>query len=360
LLNCSGIIEVDARTRFLNALRQQQVDRTPVACVVTGITCSMMERAGVCWPEAHHTAEKLVTLAESVWRQHRVECIKLPFDMTVESEALGAKIEWGSASRLPSEAGPAYHDPSQVAIPSNFMKRERIPVVLEAITSLRRRYESEVAIVSSIVGPFTLAAKLFGMNEFLPWIIERPADVQSVLEKLTELALRYAIAQVEAGADVILIGEASCSGSLISPLTYRDLIVPYHTRLCHAIQAPTILHICGKSTRHAQYLPETGVTGFSFDENVEIQTVRAALKGKVAMIGYVPAVTVMLDGDSENVRLAARECLANQVDILAPGCSLPPHVPPANIDALVQATRETPDPPYPTTKQGEHRIVLCD
>src|SRR5205085_11769889 len=51
------IKELNAKTRFLNALRGRPVDRPPVAAVVTGITLPMMEQAGVYWPDAHSSAD---------------------------------------------------------------------------------------------------------------------------------------------------------------------------------------------------------------------------------------------------------------------------------------------------------------
>jgi [methyl-Co(III) methanol-specific corrinoid protein]:coenzyme M methyltransferase len=334
------IASLDARTRLLNALRGLPVDRPPVAAVVTGITMPMMTEANAFWPEAHTDVDQLVRLAETIWTQHGIESIKLPFDMAVESEILGATMEWGSQDILPTELGSAYNHPDELIISDDFLDRGRIPIVLQAITRLRRRYESEVAVVASIVGPFTLGAKLFGFDNFFTWLITDPDYVLTIMDRLTELAIKYAAAQVDAGADVILIGEASCSGMLISPDTYRDVVAERHARLCLAISVPSILHICGRTARHIPYLLQTGVTGYSFDEGANIDVVRSLLKGKVAMVGYVPTVGTMLDGTPEDVYRAATECLQKGVDVLAPGCSLPPHTTNANIAALVQAARD--------------------
>jgi len=333
------------KKRFLNALRGQAVDRPPVAAVVTGITVPMMEEAGAFWPEAHSNVDQLVTLAETIWLRHSIECIKLPFDMAVESEVLGATMEWGSLDILPTELGSAYNHPDELSIPADFFDRGRVPTVLAAIGRLRRRYDSEVAVVSSIVGPFTLGAKLFGFDNFFTWLITDPDYIHPIMEKLTDLAIRYAAAQVQAGADAILIGEASCSGMLISPDTYRDFVVAHHARLCATITVPNILHICGRTAKQIPHLLKTGVTAYSFDEGAKIEIVQPLLKGKIAMVGYVPTVGTLLDGQPEDVYRAAVDCLQHGVDVLAPGCSLPPHTSSANIAAMVQAAQDwTPAP----------------
>lgn len=331
---------MNAKTRFLDALHLKPVDRPPVAAVVTGITVGMMEKAGIFYPAAHRDADQLAGLAASIWEQCRIEAIKLPFCMTVETEVLGMEIDYGTLDTLPTDIFSIWNHPGELSIPDDFFDRGRVPIVLQAITQLRRRYDNEVAVLSSIVGPFALAAKLFGFPNLFPWILTEPDYVHQVMEDLTGLAIRYANAQVDAGADVIILGEATCSGDLISPDTYRDFILPYHKRLCAGIHGPTILHICGKSSNHLPYIAETGATGYSFDEGIDMAMARRHLKDRVALAGYVPTVEVLLQGTPELTYQASIECLGNGVDILAPGCSLPQHTTMANIAAMVQAAED--------------------
>ncbi len=331
---------MNAKTRFLNALHLQPVDRPPVAAVVTGITVRMMEKAGIFYPEAHKDARQLAGLAASIWEHCQIEAIKLPFGMTVEVEVLGLEIDYGTLDTLPTDIYPIWNHPDELLIPTDFLDRGRVPVVLDAIGRLRKRYDNEVAVISSIVGPFALAAKLFGFPNLFPWIITHPDYVHQILEPLTDLATRYANAQIDAGADAIVLGEATCSGDLISHQTYRDFILPYHQRLCASIKGPTILHICGKSSNHLPYIAESGATCYSFDEGVDMSEARKYAKGKVALAGYVPTVEVLLNGDPETVYQASLECLGNGVDILAPGCSLPQHTPLENVAAMVRAAHD--------------------
>lgn len=330
---------MNAKERFFAALNFQPVDRPPVTSIATGITVEMMERSGIFWPEAHHDAHKLAGLAETIWLYTGIECIKLPFCMTIEVEALGARIDFRTMDTLPTEAAHPFAHPDELVILDNFFERGRVTVVLSAIAELHKRYSVDVPVVSSIVGPFSLAAKLFGFSNFLVWLITNPDYVHSVMEKLTPLAVRYANAQIEAGADAITVGEASCSGDLISPHTYRDFIAPYHKILCSEIHAPTILHICGKSTRHTPYIAETGASAYSFDEGVDIAIAKQYLAGKVAMVGYVPTVKVLLNGTPKDVFQASLDCLEGGVDILNPGCAMAPYTPLENIRAMLRAAQ---------------------
>ena len=66
---------------------------------------------------------------------------------------------------------------------------------------------------------------------------------------------------------------------------------------------------------------------------------REHLKGKVSLAGYVPT-KVLLNGAPEDVHRVSLECLDNGVDVLAPGCSLLPHVTFDNIAAMTQAAHD--------------------
>jgi len=331
---------MNAKTRFMNALQLKPVDRPPAAAVVTGITVGMMEKAGIYYPDAHHDAEQLAGLAASIWEYSHTEAIKLPFGMTPEVEVLGLEIDFGTHDTLPTDIRSALNHPNELEIPDDFFDRGRIPVVMEAISRLRERYDDEVVIISSSVGPFALSAKMFGFPNLFPWIINEPDYVHQVMDTLTGLTMTMANTQLNAGADVIVLGEATCSGDLISPETYRDFILPHHKRLCAGINGPTILHICGKSSGHLPYIAETGTTGYSFDEGIDMAMARKYLKGKVAMAGYVPTVEVFLNGTPDLVYDASLECLGNGVDILAPGCSLPQHTTMENIAAMLRAAED--------------------
>jgi len=330
---------MNSKERFLNGLSLKPSDRPAVACVVTSITHAMMKKTGIPWTTAHGNAQRMVDLAQATWTLAGIESIKLPFDMTVESEALGAQIDFGTVDRLPTEAHPLYSTPQEMVIPPDFLDRGRIRQVLMAITMLRKRYENEVAIIASIVGPFTLAFKLFGFENLFIWMKTQPETLYPALQQLTALAAGYARAQVNAGADAILIGEASSSGSLISPQHYASFAAPYHQQLVAEIPHPCILHICGNSSGHLAHLAKTGVQGFSFDEQMDIQAACHHLKGKTSLIGYIPATDVLLNGTPDEVTAYARFCLQNQVDILAPGCSLPPRVSFENLAAMVKAVQ---------------------
>ena len=90
------------RDRVVAALRLEPVDRVPAVSLMTGVTTELMQLCGVHYPEAHHSAGPMVTLAAAAHEFCGLESIKLPFDMTVETELLGGNVHFGDERTLPT------------------------------------------------------------------------------------------------------------------------------------------------------------------------------------------------------------------------------------------------------------------
>src|SRR5512136_3297382 len=107
---------MDPIKRFLRALSHQKVDRPPVTGLVTAVTVEMMDSLGAKWPEAHHDPSAMTKLAGAAYETCGLESMKLPFDMTVETGALGAEIDYGTKNTLPQIKKPLYSDPGELVI----------------------------------------------------------------------------------------------------------------------------------------------------------------------------------------------------------------------------------------------------
>ncbi len=327
---------MNSRTRVLGALLGGSVDRPPVTGIVTAVTQDIMRETNAPWPEAHRDPELMARLGAAGHLLYGLETVKVPFDVTVEAEALGGAVEFGDRNVFPQLKEPPLHEPSELATPPDFLQRSRVPVVLQAVRLLRERYGAEVPVVASVMGPFTLCTLCFG-EEFLVWLKCEPERYQAAMERATALAGQYAAAQIGAGADVIQFGEAAASGSMISPRDYSERVAPFHRRLAAAVVAPTVLHICGDITDRLESICGTGVSGLSFDQRVDLHTARR-FKGRLALVGNIP-VEVLGQGSPSDVRALVERALQQDIDVLNAGCSLLTHTPGENLKAMVAAAQ---------------------
>jgi MtaA/CmuA family methyltransferase len=213
----------------------------------------------------------------------------------------------------------------------------RVPLVLEAIRWCREHYGSTVPVISSVLGPYTLAGYSYGLQNLMILMLSDSSAYANLMGKLTELVTQYAQAQLAAGAHVVQAADPMASGDLISSNHYARLVAPYHRKLFSELKGPSILHICGKITDHLPYIGEIGVNGLSFDEKTDISAA-SHLREKLALIGFVPT-SVLRNGDPEEVRRQSEHCLKSGVDVLSAGCALHLETPVVNIRAMVQSAK---------------------
>jgi [methyl-Co(III) methanol-specific corrinoid protein]:coenzyme M methyltransferase len=322
--------------RLLRVLTHQTTDRPPVIGVTNSVTLELMGSVGVKFPEAHHDPAQMMRLGAAAHEVCGLESVKVPFDLTVETGALGADIDYGTNETLPRATKPPFENPEDFIFNEDYVKRGRIPVVLEAIRLSRKEYGDRAPVISSLVGPFTLSALLFGMERLFIWMLQEPDRYRAALKKATHLCMAYAREQFEAGSHVIQIADPSSSRDLISSEHYGAFVAPYHKELCSAFYFPTVIHICGDITGHLKHIVETGASGISFDYKTGIEEAKKGLKGKMALIGYVPT-SLLREGKPEEVHAYSRQCLKAGIDALNAGCAWPLDTPTENITAMVRA-----------------------
>jgi [methyl-Co(III) methanol-specific corrinoid protein]:coenzyme M methyltransferase len=331
------------KRRVLAALLGGKVDRVPVSSVAGcgGIVCVEMQKTtGICWPEAHKDPEKMAKLAIAACKLTGLECVRVPFDFVVEPEALGCEIKWYSTPEsVPAVSGHPYEKPEDLKMPEDFLDRGRIPVVLEAITLVRKEVGDFFPISSLALGPFSLSGELAGMERFVKWIVLKPDYVKQFVNFVTDIVIEYAKAQYRAGSDIVQVADPMASGDVINVAMFREFVKPALIKIANSLGGIKVLHICGRAEKHVPDMVETGFDGISIEEIVDISRIKP-LVGNVKILGNVSSKKTLIFGSPSQVKEEARKALEAGVDLLEPGCGISPITPLENIKALVEAVKE--------------------
>ncbi len=329
---------MNSKERFLAALNKEEVDRVSVACPLQTATVEMMEEYGTAWPEAHSSAQNMAKLALAANRLGGIESVRVPFDLCVEAEALGSAIHGGNSDSQPSIKDPVLSDPEKfysLEVP-NPSEAGRMPVVLEAI-KLVKEEDPTLPIIAGITGPFTLAGQIRGVEALLMDMFDNPSFFKALLSFTTEVLVSYGRALEKAGADAVVVIDPSAGSELLGSDFYQEAAYPPCSKLVHSLEKPAILHICGDSTPLLEMMADTGVAGVSLDHLVDIRKAKELVGDRVAIIGNINPPDTLFLGSPEDVRAESLECIARGVDILAPGCGIPPGTKLENIRAMAEA-----------------------
>ncbi|MHC4170675.1 MAG: uroporphyrinogen decarboxylase family protein, partial [Planctomycetota bacterium] len=200
-----------------------------------------------------------------------------------------------------------------------------------------RKLAAEVGRLGWVEGPIAEYGDLRGIESTMMDLIDKPEMFVRAGEVIIENAIAFAVAQIEAGADMIGVGDAAAS--LVTPNMYAELVLPLEKKLIDAIHeagGTVKLHICGNISNIVKFMPQSGADIIDVDSMVSLARARELVGPDVTLCGNFNPAGALFEGSPEDVAEEARECLGTATDrfILMPGCEVPPATPEENIRAF--------------------------
>ncbi len=266
--------------RFLDACHLRQPDATPVW---------FMRQAGRCLAEYRELRQRF---NDDILKMARTPDVAAQISlMPVEKFDVDAAVLYadimlplagmGISVEIEPEVGPIIHNPVRSMKEVEALRvtdaEESTPFVLEAIRLIRRELEGKKAIVGFSGAPFTLACYMIEGRPSREYAIAKslmygqPAVWHALMEKITEVVIRYLIAQIRAGVDVVQLFDSWIGA--VSPSVYRRFVLPYSQRIFQAVKqqtsAPTI-HFGTGAASLLEVMTEAGGDVISVDWRVDL------------------------------------------------------------------------------------------
>lgn len=270
-----------------------------------------------------------------------VDIVQTLSDAYRETSDFGAEIAFPEDD-LPLSTIPFLQQPGDInrlARLSPYAGR-RMSDRVEAIHLLRERVGGEYPIMGWVEGALAEAADLRGLGELMLDVSLRPDWVEDLCEICTEVAIDFARAQIEAGADIIGLGDAVAS--LVSPAMYRRFALPYERRIFDAVHRMgklTRLHICGNTNKIVGDMVESGADIVDLDHMVDMESAAANFGDRISFCGNFDPVAVLLQGSPDDVYRATAHCMqiGGARAISGAGCEVPQDTPDENLRAQSRA-----------------------
>lgn len=177
---------------------------------------------------------------------------------------------------------------------------------------LRQKVGQDYPVIGWIEGCIAEAADLRGLSELLEDLAEEESYLAELFEILSAQQKRFAKAQIDAGADIIGIGNAAAS--LIGPVLYKKYGLSWDKAIVdyiHSCNARVKLHICGNITPLLELLREVGPDILDIDWMVDFSHAVKVFEGsRTAASGNVDPVAVLMQGTPEYVESQVRHCIS--------------------------------------------------
>lgn len=329
------------KERLLRVLNKENVERPPVICpggMMNAAIVEIMKKTGNTLPEAHHTGALMSSLAADVQKFTGFENFGIPFCMTVEAEALGSEVNFGTLECEPKIQKEAYASASNVTFfaPGTMSKNKRVEAVVNAIYKLSNS-NPDIPVIGSLTGPVSTAASLVDPMPFLKQLRKDPAGSHRVMDYVCKHLIEYAKLMVYAGASVISIADPTATGEILGPGLFREYAVRYLNQVVDAIHSagvPVIIHICGKMEAVKPQIADLNGNAISVDAFVSLKSLKHEIPS-ITTMGNVSTIALEFS-TPDKIQVMTERLLDERINIISPACGLSTSTPLANINALTE------------------------
>jgi MtaA/CmuA family methyltransferase len=268
-----------------------------------------------------------------------------------ETSAFGAKIQYipNGVPRCLNYVVKSLDDVLNLKNPDVY-KAERTLDRLKAGEILSKKTQGKIPIIGWIEGPLAEACDLAGVQNMMMQLMMEPDFANRLMDKCMVTAKDFAKAQIEAGCEIIGMGDAVCSQ--IDSETYETFVKERHKELIeyiHSLGGKIKLHICGDTNHLLPHYNDLNLDILDLDWQVDVSFARSVVGEKVILAGNINPVLVQ-DKSHDEVFILCRNLVENQKDkrfILSAGCEITVLTPPENLKAMNEARFNPASPPSP-------------
>ena len=225
--------------------------------------------------------------------------------------------------------------------------------VLDTVSQVRRSLAGSVPLIGFSGSPFTLACYMIegrGSSDFATvkkMLYERPDLLHRILEINTQAVIAYLNAQIEAGAQAVMLFDTW--GGMLSQAAYHEFSLAYLrriiaglTRAREGLRVPSIVFTKGGGG-WLESIAAIGCDAVGLDWTVDIGAARARVGMRVALQGNLdPAILL---SSAQVVQREAAAILASygkgNGHVFNLGHGISQHTPPENVAALIETVRTT-------------------
>lgn len=268
------------------------------------------------------------------------------------SDPAGEAADCGAQVRFFPDQPPALDESCALLADKGKLSRLRVPEPdqgprmrnrLHALELYRSKVGREKLIEGWIEGPIAQAADLRGLNSIMLDFYDDHGFIADLFEFVLDLELRFARAQILAGAEMIGIGDAAAS--LVGLRTYAEFVWPFEKRLVDAIKAMGArvrLHVCGATRSLLMRFGALGCDVVDMDSLSPMNEARKAMGSGQVLLGNIDPVRTLFRGDPAGIERAIKACHreAGSRYIVSAGCEVPRDTPVENLRAMQRYAKE--------------------
>ena len=225
------------------------------------------------------------------------------------------------------------------------------PARVQPLKDALKFNQNEIALGAGVLGPFTCASMLMGMEEMSIAFYEDPELVSSLIQEGADFSLKAGLKLIEAGADAIIIGDdlGYTNNLFASPATMRQYVLPRLKTMVeayHVVGCKVILHCDGNINAILADVVGLGIDGLHPIEKkagMNLSQIKKGFGTQVCLFGNVDSSTTLAYGTKEEIEEEVKQCLRDAAQgggyIIGSDHSISKGVPVENAFAMFDAIK---------------------
>lgn len=325
----------------MDALKGEPDDRVPIFPSVSG--WAAINFSSVTLAETARDPKRIIDAQIKALETVGHDALFACADALYVPEAFGCKVRYPATGPIADPLSIEINGPEdldRVRIPDPW-KDGRFPVIHETIHGLNAYGRGDIPVLGLFEAAFTTTCRLFEPDLILRMIYKNRPLLETLLDRINEFLIAFGLALIESGANGLFLPDPTASSTMISPLMFKQLVLPRLKRLIGKLDVPCILHICGNTSPILAMMEETGAAVLSLDQCMGLSESRSAVPSAV-LGGNVDPIGSLLLGTPEKVVEDTLQCLRTAGTnrfILMSGCGVPPKTPMENLKAMVETAK---------------------
>lgn len=265
-------------------------------------------------------------------------------DLSVEAEAFGAEIRITDDEVPTVEHGIIEDIADAAAITVPAVGTGRTGLCLEGVR-LAKETITDLPVFCGVIGPYSLAGRLYDMTELMMACYDSPDEVCCLLDKATDFIIAYLKAFKAAGADGVILAEPAAG--LLSPALAEKFSIPYVKRIFDAVNDESFIicyHNCGNAVGDMlDGIATLPADILHFGNAIDLKKAIEGLPKHFVVMGNVDPV-LFRTGTPDEIRAAVESvytaCAGYENFMLSTGCDVPAAARWENIDAYFEKVSE--------------------
>ncbi|NUM35546.1 MAG: uroporphyrinogen decarboxylase family protein [Candidatus Brocadiae bacterium] len=280
---------MNSMQRVLTALSQKKPDRVPLMLLFSHYGA---KETGITIKDYFSNPDNVIEAQMKMHKKYKSDCLYAFSYASLELEAFGGNTIFFKDGP-PNSSKPILKNLQQIEqlkVPE-IMECPSLQRVLRTISGLKKEVQDTVPIIGVVMSPFSLPVMQLGFEHYLDMMQFHFGFFEKLMEINKQFCVRWANAQIQAGATAICYFDPVSSPDIVSPQFYKKTGFAIAKETIAQIQGPTATHFAsGRCKEILEDVIQTKTAIACVSSLEDIGEIKNICNGRLSILGNLNGI----------------------------------------------------------------------